>query len=81
MKKSKSIPIFISIEPIMDFDLDILVDWIRQLNPEFVSIGADSKGHGLVEPSRDKVLKLVEELKRFTEVKMKLNLQRLLSDG
>jgi DNA repair photolyase len=31
-------PKMVSIEPIMDFDLDILVGWIKQIEPEFVSI-------------------------------------------
>lgn len=76
MKKT-SLPKMVSIEPIMDFDLGILVDWIKQIAPEFVSIGADSKGHHLPEPSPNKVERLIEELSKFTEVKMKDNLKRL----
>ncbi len=67
----------ISIEPIMDFDLEVLVAWIRNCFPDFVSIGADSKGHSLPEPSWDKVQDLIKELKKFTEVKVKDNLNRL----
>lgn len=59
-------------------DLDILVNWIKQIEPEFVSIGSDSKGKGLEEPSPDKVKKLIEELKKFTQVKIKDNLKRLM---
>jgi DNA repair photolyase len=70
-------PKMISIEPIMDFDLDILIDWVRQIAPVFVSIGADSKGHNLPEPSRTKVNMLIEELASFTIVKIKENLKRL----
>jgi len=73
-----SLPKMVSIEPIMDFDLDILVDWIIQINPQFVSIGADSKRHNLPEPSSDKVLVLIEELKETTTVKIKDNLRRLM---
>ena len=32
----------VSIEPIMDFDLDIFVEWLRDIAPNYVSIGADS---------------------------------------
>ena len=67
----------VSIEPIMDFDLDTFVRMIEQIHPEFVSIGADSKGHNLPEPSWDKVQALIKELKKFTEVKIKDNLYRL----
>jgi len=70
--------IMISIEPILDFDLGPMINLIEGLRPEFVSIGADSKGHNLPEPSPDKVKTLIEELKKFTEVKIKDNLKRLL---
>jgi len=72
----------VSIEPIMDFDLDVMVRWIKDIKPLFVSIGADSKGHNLPEPPPDKVQKLIEELRQFTEVKVKDNLKRLeVKDG
>ncbi len=67
----------ISIEPIMEFQLDVLVHWIADIQPKFVSIGADSKGHNLPEPNWDKVQELIKELKKFTEVKVKDNLMRL----
>jgi DNA repair photolyase len=67
----------VSIEPIMDFDVEELVCWMREIKPQFVSIGADSKGHHLPEPSWDKVERLIEELSKFTEVKIKDNLKRL----
>ena len=69
----------VSIEPIMDFDVDTMIDWIRQIKPEFVSIGADSKGHNLPEPSKDKIRALIGALSKITVVKQKANLSRLLS--
>jgi len=69
---------FVSIEPIMDFDLDILTDWIKNIKPQFVSIGADSGNNHLPEPSSDKLKALIESLKTITEVKLKDNLCRLL---
>uniref|UniRef100_A0A6M3JVQ0 Radical SAM superfamily protein n=1 Tax=viral metagenome TaxID=1070528 RepID=A0A6M3JVQ0_9ZZZZ len=74
----QGIPVMVSIEPIMDFDLDVLVGWIKEIKPEFVSIGADSKGHNLPEPSADKVTALINELKQFTKIRSKNNLNRLL---
>ncbi len=68
----------INIEPILDFDLKELVDMIKHVNPKFVSIGADSKDHNLQEPSPEKVNSLVKEIKKFTEVKVKPNLKRLM---
>ncbi len=71
-------PAMISMEPIMDFDLDIMVRWIGEIKPEFVSIGADSGYNNLPEPSGDKVVALIKSLREFTEVKVKDNLGRLL---
>lgn len=73
----------ISIEPVVDFDCDVLVNWIKGIKPGFVSIGADSKGHGLPEPSPEKVRELVARIEKFTEVRIKPNLARLgvIGDG
>jgi DNA repair photolyase len=75
---SKSYRTFVTIEPIMDFDLSDFVGLIKLASPSFVNIGADSKNHHLPEPSREKVNSLVEELKMFTAVRLKDNLKRLL---
>lgn len=69
---------FISVEPILDFDLKVFIEWLKIVEPLFVSIGADSQHHKLPEPPPEKVAKLIEELKKFTEVKIKPNLKRLL---
>jgi DNA repair photolyase len=68
----------ISIEPIMDFHIDILIWWIKAIKPSFVSIGADSKNHHLHEPSKEKVRALIRELSKITTVKVKNNLERIL---
>lgn len=68
----------VSIEPIMDFDLDEIVSWMQEIKPEFVSIGADSQHHDLPEPSGEKVKALIEGLREFTEVEIKDNLSRIL---
>ena len=59
---------FISIEPILDFNLDIFVKWIREIDPLIVYIGYDNYNNGLPEPKLAKTLKLVEELEEFTLV-------------
>lgn len=76
-KISKQCKTMVTIEPIMDFDLTELVDLIKQCNPEWVNIGADSQGHNLPEPSYDKIEELIIHLGRFTEVKLKKNLERI----
>jgi len=67
----------ITIEPIMEFDLDVLVNWINDIGPEFVNIGADSQRHNLPEPSWKKIQSLIKELEKFTKVNLKDNLNRL----
>src|SRR4030042_5380865 len=44
----------ISIEPILDFDLNHFIRIVEGIKPVFVSIGADSKDHQLPEPSPEK---------------------------
>lgn len=69
----------ISIEPILDFDLNEFVRFIRDIAPEYVSIGANTnRSVKLPEPSPKKVNALIEELKKFTKVKVKDNLKRLM---
>ena len=77
MAKTTLVHKMITIEPIMDFDLELFVKMIKSINPAWINIGADSKNHNLPEPSRAKVDSLIIELKKFTEVKKKSNLERL----
>jgi protein gp37 len=67
----------VSIEPIMDFDIDVLVQWMKEIKPEFVSVGADSKGHNLPEPTSQKIEELIAALNKFTDVREKNNLKRI----
>jgi len=75
---SQIIDTYVTIEPIMDFDMDIMVKLIKECNPKQVNIGADSGRNNLPEPSKEKVLQLVSELQKFTIIHNKSNLQRLL---
>ena len=73
-----AITTFITIEPILKFDLETMANWICAMRPTFVNIGADSKGHGLDEPSWKEVMALYEELTRCRiQVRQKSNLERL----
>jgi len=68
----------ITIEPIISFIPERFVSLLKVARPNWINIGADSKGHNLPEPSPDKIRKLIEELRKFTEVKVKDNLKRIL---
>ncbi len=77
LKYADAYPLMLSFEPLLDFDLDILVQWCKDIQPEFVSVGADSMKCGLPEPTKEKVDTLVGLLSSFTEVRLKKNLERL----
>jgi len=68
----------VSIEPVMAFDLDVFLSWLQKIGPKFVSIGADSKGHKLPEPTVGELDMLIVGLRKFTEVKLKKNLGRIM---
>ena len=70
-------PKIITIEPIIDFDLDIFSSMLKNINPEWISIGADSQNSNLPEPSEDKIKNLILELEKFTKIILKPNLKRL----
>jgi len=78
--KEHGMKLFITVEPIMDFDV-WFADLLIKAEPDFINIGADSKCCGLPEPSREKIIALIKELKEAgIKVNCKSNLRRLL-DG
>ena len=67
---------YITIEPVLEFSLSIMVDWIKQIAPEFVYVGYlnplwQAKKLQLPEPPLEKVKELCEKLAKFTEVRLK----------
>jgi protein gp37 len=65
----------ISIEPIMDFDMETMTQWIREIGPVSVHVGYDNHNKGLPGPSLSKTMQLIEKLEAFTDVK-KLTLRK-----
>jgi DNA repair photolyase len=78
MSKYSGIKSYVTIEPIMDFDLDVFLHQIERCAPVQVNIGANTSKIKLPEPSAEKVLELINELQKFTVVHKKSNLKRLL---
>jgi len=69
---------FVTIEPVLDFDVDILAGWIDRIRPEFLNLGADSKENDLPEPTVEKIMALVDKLAEYgIELREKHNLSRL----
>lgn len=67
---------FITIEPIMDFDIEPFVEMIKKCSPIQVNIGADSSRNMLPEPPKEKVAELIFQLQKFTQIHRKRNLER-----
>ncbi len=68
----------VSIEPILKFNKEKLIQLIMMCKPEFVYIGYDSKNQDLPEPTNEEVLELITELKTFTTVLLKPNAEKRL---
>ena len=78
--KAAGFQVSVTIEPIMDFDENRLLEMINDIGPQSVSVGADSQEHGLPEPTPEKVRTLLSELGRNPKIELivKPNLGRLL---
>jgi hypothetical protein len=61
----------ITIEPILDFVCETFSGLIKRVNPEFVYVGYDNHNCKLPEPSLTKTRQFIEELEKFTEVRIK----------
>jgi len=69
----------VTIEPVLDFDPEELARMIWKAQPEFVNIGADSKGHGLKEPSKERLAAFISLLgDAKVPIRKKINLGRIL---
>jgi len=69
----------VTIEPIMDFDLFVLVELLKKARPSWVNIGANSNLKiNLKEPKKEKILNFIDEISTFTKIIQKHNLNRLL---
>lgn len=66
---------YVTIEPIMDFDLDEFIGLLKMCKPEQVNIVAESQHFVQIpQPSEDKLTSLILQLLCFTKVTVKKNL-------
>ena len=78
---------FITVSPILDFDVDELSEWLIDARPNIVNISADSGHNGLIEPSYAKVCELRDVLEsakvdvRFSETLNRLAVQDAAAAG
>lgn len=67
----------ISIEPVMKFSAKF-AGRLRAVAPDIVYVGVDSGNNALPEPTTDELRGLIDELKTFTDVRLKTGIERLL---
>jgi hypothetical protein len=68
----------ITIEPVMDFDIELFAEMIQRINPFQINIGADSGMNNLPEPSKDKLQIFISVLQGLGyNVHLKPNIGRL----
>jgi DNA repair photolyase len=77
--KERGFRTMVTIEPIIDFNLEFMLFMLKKIGPEQVNIGADSGCNHLPEPSKEKIIDLIAELRKFTRVVEKKNLGRLVA--
>ena len=53
----------VSIEPILDFDMEVFLEWIMDINPILVYVGYDNYNNKLPEPPLSKTIRLIRELR------------------
>jgi len=81
-KNYPKMKLFVTVEPVIDFDVDAMLGFMGHIKPTFINIGADSKGNGLVEPSADKLRSFIAGVQQMgIEIRKKSNLERILKDG
>jgi DNA repair photolyase len=78
-KKRLGCRTMITIEPVMDFDLDMMIDIINECCPALLHIGANTHPKVKVsEPDSEKLTMFIAAAEKMTEVHIKPNLKRLV---
>jgi len=77
--QTTKIPVMVTIEPIMDFNLWDMFSWLGDRLISQINIGANTNpAIKLPEPPKEKILKLISALEKITTVHLKPNLDRLI---
>jgi len=79
MKFITGFPKHVTVEPILRFSSPKeFAELIRETGCDYCNVGADSGNNKLDEPNKHEILELITLLEKFTKVKKKSNLDRLL---
>ena len=66
---------FVTIEPVLDFDVVQFADLLNRCNPRWINIGADSGNNNLPEPPKEKIDELIKLLNG--KITIKKNMKRI----
>jgi protein gp37 len=67
---------FVTIEPVLDFDVEQMSEIIKLAEPDWINIGADTGNNGMPEPSQEKIDALIAALSG-TRIEIKKNMKRI----
>ncbi len=74
---SRGFKTYVTIEPIMDFDLDEMIELIKRCHPIQVNIRKNTNEDvKLPEPTKPKTIQLIKAIREFSEVHIKDNLKK-----
>ncbi len=70
----------VTIEPIIDFDLEEMISILELAKPDIITMGGDSKNNKLPEPDKIKVDSLIAYFQDKNDVRLKDNLGRIIKN-
>ena len=74
MLAKQGIATMVTAEPLMQFDLETMLEHIRRCQPKVVNIGRNTRRNiELPEPTKEEVQQLISGLQEFTKVHVKEN--------
>ena len=76
--RQKGFQVMVTMEPIMDFDIDQVVAMMSRIQPSQINIGCNTSRTALPEPDKDKLEQLILALRTISTVKLKSNIDRIL---
>jgi DNA repair photolyase len=69
--------VMVTVEPVLDFNLELFSEILRLSRAYQINIGADSGNNNLPEPNKEKLARLIERIPEFASVNLKSNLRRI----
>jgi len=78
LMKLRGFKTFLSLEPLADFDFEVLSSWIMSIQPDAIEIGLENYTNFTLKPQEEKIIKLIKWLDEVGfEYVLKDNLKHL----